>query len=89
MDGAALRSEVTRRAGRGLRWRARARAVRLWSRRRFPPGIRLVVGLLLMAGGLVGFLPVVGFWMFPLGVFVAAADIVPLWRWFRRVRGRR
>jgi hypothetical protein len=32
--------------------------------------IRLGLGILLIAGGLVGFLPVVGFWMIPLGLLV-------------------
>ena len=43
-------------------------------------------GLLLMAGGVFGFLPVLGFWMIPLGIAVAALDVVPAWR---RIRGRR
>ncbi|OAN68888.1 hypothetical protein A8B83_17000 [Rhodobacteraceae bacterium EhC02] len=52
-------------------------------RRRVPPGLRLVVGLLLMLGGVFGFLPVLGFWMIPLGLGVAALDVLPLWRWLR------
>ncbi len=70
---------------RGL-WRelwVRARAARIWSTRTIPPGLRLVAGLVLMTGGVFGFLPVLGFWMIPLGLAVAAADILPLWRWFR------
>ncbi|SEQ60780.1 hypothetical protein [Thalassovita taeanensis] len=55
----------------------------IWSRRHIPPGLRLVVGLLLMLGGVFGFLPVIGFWMLPLGVAVAALDVVPLWRAIR------
>ena len=31
-----------------------------------------------MIGGLLGFLPVLGFWMFPLGVAFVALDIPPL-----------
>ena len=74
-----------RRGGRdGLR--QRARAVRLWARRKIPPGLRLVAGLVLIVGGVFGFLPVLGFWMIPLGIAVAAADVLPLWRW---IRGRR
>ena len=49
-------------------------------RRRVPPGLRLVVGLLLILGG------VLGFWMIPLGLGVAALDIKPLVNW---ARGRR
>ncbi len=58
----------------------------IWTRKHIPPGLRLVAGLLLIGGGVVGFLPIVGFWMIPLGVAVAALDVVPLWRW---IVGRR
>lgn len=57
-------------------------------RRRVPPGLRLVLGLLLIFGGVFGFLPVLGFWMIPLGVAVAALDIRPLLRRWRRRRHR-
>ena len=53
---------------------------RLWARRRLPPGSRLPIGLLLIVGGVFGFLPVLGFWMIPLGIAIAAVDIKPLWR---------
>ena len=49
-------------------------------RSRVPPGLRLVLGILLIIGGIFGFLPVLGFWMIPLGIAVAAMDIRPLWR---------
>ena len=52
----------------------------VWSDRHLPPGVRSVLGLLAMAGGVVGFLPVLGFWMFPLGVVLIALDIPPLRR---------
>lgn len=56
-------------------------------RRTLPPGTRLPAGIVLMAGGTLGFLPVLGFWMIPLGVGVAALDVKPLLaRW--RGRGR-
>lgn len=60
--------------------------VQIWTRKHIPPGLRLVAGVLLIGGGILGFLPIVGFWMIPLGVAVAALDVVPLWRW---IRGRR
>jgi hypothetical protein len=53
------------------------------TRKRVPPGLRLVLGILLICGGIVGFLPVLGFWMIPLGVMVAALDIKPLISRFR------
>jgi hypothetical protein len=46
--------------------------------------IRVGLGILLVAGGLVGFLPVVGFWMIPLGLLVLSVDIPVVRRWRRR-----
>ena len=42
-----------------------------------PPGIRSLVGLLCMVGGGFGFLPILGFWMLPLGVALIGLDIPP------------
>jgi len=47
--------------------------------------IRLGLGILLIAGGLVGFLPVVGFWMIPLGLLVLSVDIPAIRRWRRKL----
>ncbi|MEL6747130.1 MAG: hypothetical protein AAFO79_04855 [Pseudomonadota bacterium] len=50
------------------------------------PGTRLgrtIVGVLLIIGGVFGFLPVVGFWMIPLGLMVLSVDS-PRIRRFRR-----
>lgn len=52
----------------------------LWSDRHLPPGVRAVLGVLAMIGGVVGFLPILGFWMLPLGVVLIALDIPPLRR---------
>ncbi|MEQ9693398.1 hypothetical protein [Shimia sp. SDUM112013] len=49
-------------------------------RKRIPPGWRWPVGLVIMLFGFVGFLPVVGFWMIPLGIAVMALDLSPRWR---------
>jgi hypothetical protein len=38
-----------------------------------PAPLRWSVGLLLIAGGTLGFLPVLGFWMIPLGVLFLAS----------------
>ena len=35
-------------------------------------------GVLLTCGGVFGFLPVLGFWMFPLGLVLLADDVPPL-----------
>ncbi len=53
-------------------------------RRNVPRGLRIVVGTLLIVGGIFGFLPVLGFWMIPLGIMVAAMDVNLYRRWRRR-----
>ena len=37
--------------------------------------IRIPTGILFIIGGFVGFLPILGFWMVPLGVLLLALDI--------------
>lgn len=63
--------------------RQRLRLVR-WLRRHVPPGIRGLVGVLLVIGGIFGALPVLGFWMLPLGLLVIAVDCREVKRAFRR-----
>lgn len=46
-----------------------------WGDRHVPFGIRSVIGVLFTIGGVFGFLPILGFWMFPLGVAFVALDI--------------
>ena len=58
--------------------------------------IRRGAGIALILGGILGFLPIVGFWMLPLGVILISDDIPWLRRrrrrvqswWLRRRRGR-
>jgi hypothetical protein len=57
------------------------RRVRLPRQRRW----RMVLGAALILGGVVGFLPVLGFWMIPLGVAVLAYDVPAFERLRRRV----
>ena len=47
--------------------------------------IRIGIGILLIAGGLLGFLPVVGFWMIPLGLLVLSIDLPIVRRWRRQL----
>jgi hypothetical protein len=47
--------------------------------------IRIGLGILLVAGGLVGFLPVLGFWMIPLGLLVLSIDLPIVRRWRRQL----
>jgi len=45
-----------------------------WGRDHVPPGIRSLIGVLFMIGGVFGFLPILGFWMLPLGAAFVAMD---------------
>ncbi len=47
--------------------------------------VRVSAGLALVGGGMLGFLPVLGFWMLPLGVVLLSVDIPMIRRWRRRV----
>jgi hypothetical protein len=47
------------------------------------PLLRIILGGALIIGGLLGFLPVLGFWMIPLGLVVLSVDLPPVRR-FRR-----
>lgn len=60
-------------AKRNIR-RAVARS-RFYLKKRVAPGWRLPTGVLLMVGGVFGFLPILGFWMIPLGIGLAALDV--------------
>ena len=46
--------------------------------------LRISIGLLLVFGGLLGFLPILGFWMMPLGVLVLSYEFAMVRRWRRR-----
>lgn len=46
-----------------------------WGNRRVPVGVRSVIGVFLMVAGVFGFLPIIGFWMLPLGLAFVALDI--------------
>ncbi len=45
---------------------------------------RIALGVALLIGGMLGFLPILGFWMIPLGLVVLSVDIP----WVRRRRRR-
>lgn len=47
--------------------------------------LRLVIGTALVAGGVLGLLPVLGFWMLPLGLIVLAIDLPPVRRFNRTI----
>ena len=47
--------------------------------------VRIPIGVLLVLGGIVGFLPILGFWMIPLGLVVLSVDVPAVRRWRRRM----
>ena len=49
----------------------------MWGNNHVPPGLRTLLGFCFMTGGVFGFLPVLGFWMFPLGMAFVALDFPP------------
>jgi hypothetical protein len=49
---------------------------------------RRILGVLLVVGGILGFLPVLGFWMIPLGLLVLSHDSAIIRRWRRRLEVR-
>lgn len=47
---------------------------------------RLSLGIALCLGGLAGFLPILGFWMIPLGLAVLSADVPWIARRYERMQ---
>ncbi len=47
--------------------------------------VRIVIGVLFVLFGLVGFLPIVGFWMIPVGVLILSYEFAMIRRWRRRM----
>jgi hypothetical protein len=52
------------------------------------PVLRIGLGVLLVIGGLLGFLPILGFWMIPLGLIILSHDFAPVRRLRRRMEVR-
>jgi hypothetical protein len=59
--------------------------------------IRITLGIIFIIGGIFGWLPILGFWMFPIGLLFLSIDfaIARRWRrklivwWGRRKRGKK
>lgn len=49
-----------------------------WLRQPGSRWVRIPLGIVLILAGIVGFLPILGFWMVPLGLVVLAKDLPPL-----------
>ena len=73
-----LLDALPRRVGRAYAWLIRPEA--RWFR--WPLGVALIVG------GLFGFLPILGFWMVPLGALLIGEDIPPVRRVVLRLLGQ-
>jgi hypothetical protein len=64
-----------------------SKSVKFLGRRVPVPGnmlLRIGFGLICVAGGFLGFLPVLGFWMLPLGLLILSVDLPPVRRFRRR-----
>ena len=61
----------------------RLRRAFAWGRVRLRFGMRSLLGLLFVIGGIFGFLPVLGFWMIPVGLVLIALDVPPFRRRLR------
>jgi hypothetical protein len=48
-------------------------------------GLRIAIGVLLIIFGIFGFLPVLGFWMVPLGLLILSYEFARVRRWRRRL----
>lgn len=78
MDGVLIQKPTTRASG--------ATRFRRWLHANLPKSawLRVPIGVLLVICGILGFLPILGFWMIPLGLAVLAIDFPPARRWARR-----
>jgi hypothetical protein len=47
--------------------------------------LRIAIGAGLILGGILGFLPILGFWMIPLGLLVLSYEFAAVRRWRRRL----
>jgi hypothetical protein len=59
------------------------RQANYYGTRKLKPGLRMLTGILFVIGGVFWFLPILGLWMFPVGLLLIALDI-PILR--RRVQ---
>jgi hypothetical protein len=66
---------------------AQARKISVFGREFTMPrsrGSRISIGVLLFIGGILGFLPILGFWMVPLGLLVLSYEFASVRRRRRR-----
>ena len=63
----------------------RMKAATVWLLRPEARWVRIPAGLLFISGGFLGMLPILGFWMLPLGVILIAEDVPIVRRGLRLV----
>jgi hypothetical protein len=61
--------------------------IREWAHRQ-PKPARMSIGVALVFGGFLGFLPILGFWMVPLGLIILSVDFPVIRRVGRRARAK-
>ena len=66
---------------------SKMRRAMVWLLRTKWSWLRVSAGILLVIGGLLGFLPILGFWMVPLGILLLAEEIPILQRPTMRALG--
>jgi purine-cytosine permease-like protein len=49
------------------------------------PILRIGLGIVMVLGGFLGFLPILGFWMLPFGLIILSIDFAAVRRFRRRV----
>jgi hypothetical protein len=64
---------------------SRFRTTVRWLRKPSSRWVRIPAGVLLIGGGLLGILPLLGFWMLPLGLILLAEDVPLLRTWRDRI----
>ncbi|NMG38669.1 hypothetical protein GRZ55_05355 [Chelativorans sp. ZYF759] len=79
--GTEVEQELERAAGEKLR------RIRIFGREFVLPQsrlVRVIIGFVLVFLGFLGFLPILGFWMIPLGLLVLSYEFAAIRRWRRR-----
>jgi hypothetical protein len=51
-------------------------------------GLRIAIGIVLVILGIFGFLPILGFWMIPLGLLILSYEFATVRRWRRQLAVR-
>ena len=71
-----------------MRDREESREIRLFGRTIKLPrsrALRIAIGVVLIVLGIFGFLPILGFWMIPLGLLVLSYEFATVRRWRRKL----